>query len=121
MGGYCFGFRKVMEFSTLHRCARWKAYINLQCPNNSGSYYYNYKGQFSIVLLGVVDAYYKFRYIDVGCNGRVSDGGVFRNSILSPALSENSINIPTVKHIPGYPYLLPYVIVEDDAFPLKHT
>ena len=34
-------------------------------------------------------------------------------------MSENSINIPTAKHIPGYPYPWPYVIVADDAFPLK--
>ena len=58
----------------------------MQAPANSGSYYYNYKGTFSNELLAVVDAEYKFLYVDVGCNGRVSDGGVFNRCSLYHAL-----------------------------------
>ncbi|GFG30960.1 hypothetical protein Cfor_01127, partial [Coptotermes formosanus] len=50
-------------------------HIVMQAPANSGSHYCNYTGTFGIVLLAVVDAEYKFMYIDFGCNGRVSDGG----------------------------------------------
>ena len=51
-------------------------------------------------------------------NGRISDGGVFRNSPLSKALSENVLGIPNSRYAePGRE--LPYVIVADDAFPLK--
>jgi hypothetical protein len=53
-------------------------HIVMQAPANSGSYCCNYKGTLSIVLLAVVDAEYKFLYVDVGCNGRVSDGGRFQ-------------------------------------------
>ena len=88
-------------------------------PINSGSYYFNYKGFFSIVLLGLVDADYKFIYIDVGCNGRISDGGVYRNSSLSQALSENRLNVPAAQAVANSDAVLPYVIVADDAFPLK--
>lgn len=89
-------------------------------PPNSGSFYFNYKHSFSIVLLAVVDASYKFIYVDVGCNGRVSDGGVFKNSTLFSALESNGLNIPSSKVLPGEEFHLPYMIVADDAFPLKH-
>ena len=91
----------------------------MKCPKNTGSYYFNYKGTFSIVLLGLVDADYKFIYIDVGCNGRISDGGVFRNASLSKALEENSVNVPPPRNLPRGHDPLPFVVVADDAFPLK--
>ena len=70
-------------------------HILKQPPPNSGSYYFNYKQRFSIVLLAIVDANYNFLYVDNGCNGRISDGGVFKNSTLYTALEENSLNYPT--------------------------
>ena len=69
-------------------------HVLIRPPPNSGSYYFNYKHSFSVVLLAVVDANYRFLYVDVGCNGRVSDGGVFRNSSLNTAFERNSLNIP---------------------------
>ena len=62
----------------------------------------------------MVDADYKFLYVDVGCTGRISNGGVFRHSPLSSALENNDLNVP--KESMGS---LPYVVVADDAFPLK--
>jgi len=52
-------------------------HIVMQATANSGGYYYKYTGTFSIVLLAVVGAEYKFVYVDIGCSGRVSDGRVF--------------------------------------------
>ena len=94
-------------------------YINIKQPKNNGSYFFNYKGTFSIVLLALVDANYKFIYVDIGCNGRISDGGVFRNSSLSTAIDENILNIPPARKVGAS--VLPYVIVADDAFPLKQN
>ena len=89
-------------------------YVQLKCSFNSGSYYFNYKSSFSIVLLALVDADYKFLYVDVECNGRISVGGVFRNSSLSNALSLHTLNIRLSDS-----ESLPYLVVADDAFPLK--
>ena len=40
-------------------------HIVIQAPNNSGSMFYNYKGTFSVVLMALVDADYKFKYVDI--------------------------------------------------------
>ena len=92
-------------------------HTEIKQPKNSGSYYFNYKGRFSIVLLALVDANYKFIYADVGCNGRISDGGVFRNSTLSKAVSTNLLNIPGPRTLDDGETEAPYITVADDAFP----
>ncbi|XP_031341483.1 putative nuclease HARBI1 [Photinus pyralis] len=94
-------------------------HIAFCAPLASGSTYYNYKGFHSIVLLALTDAKYRFTYIDVGVNGRVSDGGVFSQSDLYRALENNSLNIPLDKPLPGMQRAVPYVILADAAFPLK--
>ena len=96
-------------------------HILIRPPANSGSYYFNYKHNFSIVLLALVDAEYKFIYVDVGCNGRISDGGVFKNCSLSRALENDTLNIPSSKPLPGGDRPVPFMIVADDAFPLKES
>ena len=40
-------------------------HIVIKQPRNSGSYFFNHKGSFSLVLLGLVDANDKFIYVDV--------------------------------------------------------
>ena len=71
--------------------------------------------------MAMVDAKYKFTFLDVGCNGRISDGGVFANCTLSEALRSGSLDLPPPQTLPGRETKVPYVIVADDAFPLsKH-
>ena len=41
-------------------------HIAIKCPPGGGSQYFNHKGFHSIVLLGLVDADYKFIWVNVG-------------------------------------------------------
>lgn len=61
--------------------------------------------------MALVNAKYEFIYVDIGCQGRISDGGVFQNTALYQKLSENQLMLP-----PADP--MPYVFVGDDAFAL---
>ena len=72
----------------------------MHTPASSGSYYYNYKGKFSIVLIALVGAEYKFLYFGVGCNGRVSDEGVFNKCSLYRALETGTVELPPATPLP---------------------
>jgi len=54
-------------------------HCQMKRPDNSFSEFYNYKGTYNIILFALVDADYRFVFIDMGSNGRVNDGAVFRN------------------------------------------
>ncbi|XP_055307884.1 putative nuclease HARBI1 [Sitodiplosis mosellana] len=94
-------------------------HITIRCPSNSGSLNFNYKHTFSVVLMALTDANYKLIYIDVGCKGRISDGGVFNRCSLYQAIENNSLNIPPPRSLPGSNVVAPFVIVADDAFALR--
>nr|XP_022905458.1 uncharacterized protein LOC111417421 [Onthophagus taurus] len=94
-------------------------HVVMQAPPNSGSLYFNYKGSHSIVLLALVDSNYKFTYIDVGCGGKISDGGVFNNCSLKEGIVAKALDIPDRSPLKGRQLPMPYVIVADDAFALS--
>lgn len=94
-------------------------HIVIQAPPNSGSMFFNYKKTFSIILLALVDAHCNFIAVDVGAYGKDSDGGVFAKSQLGKALQQENLNIPARSTIPNTDIPVPYVIVGDEAFPLK--
>ena len=94
-------------------------HVAIKKPNNSGSIYYNYKGFFSIVLMALVDADYKFVWIDIGGVGGQSDAQIFNESDLKDAMDRRSINFPPADPLPGWVHLIPYFILGDDAFALR--
>lgn len=69
--------------------------------------------------MALADANYKFIYIDVGCKGRISDGGVFNRSTLYAAIENKKLNIPPPRNLPHTNIKTPFVILADDAFALK--
>ncbi|KAK4879129.1 hypothetical protein RN001_007275 [Aquatica leii] len=94
-------------------------HVVINAPSNSGSLYFNYKETFSIVLLALVDANYKFIAVDIGSYGKNSDGGILTNSAFVKGLENKMLNIPESSPLPGTNILAPYVILGDEAFPLK--
>lgn len=94
-------------------------HVVMTAPPNSGSVYFNYKHTHSIVLMAICDAKYKFLYIDVGCEGRISDGGVFNKCSFATAMDNGTLHWPEQRALPGRDVEVPYVLVADDAFALK--
>lgn len=96
-------------------------HVVIQSPINSGTEYFNYKHFFSIVLFALVDADYNFLFVDIGCQGRISDGGVFKNSTLHKKIESGNMNLPSPKPLPGRNKNIPYVILADTAFALANN
>lgn len=51
--------------------------------------------------MAIVNTNYQFMMVDVGVNGRVSDGGVMKNTLFWRKLSENQLNMPDSRELPG--------------------
>ena len=98
-------------------------HVAIMCPPNSGSYFYNYKGFYSLVLLAIVDADYQFIYIDVGSEGRANDASIWRQSSFYRKLNAegNPLHFPPPRHVRGIEGLLPYFLLGDDAFALTSS
>ena len=90
-------------------------HVRIVPPPASGSYFYNYKGFSSIVLLAIVSANYEFLYVDVGMNGRHSDGGVMAHTEFNQRLTNGTLHLPPAQdNVEG----LNFVFVADEAFAL---
>lgn len=95
-------------------------HIRLVKPPNSASLYFNYKKFFSLVLMAVTDANYKFIYIDVGAYGKCSDSAIFEDSVLYQKVNSGTMNLPPDRAISYLnPIPLPFVFLADDAFALS--
>lgn len=88
-------------------------------PAKSGSIFFDCKTHFSVIMLALVDADYKFLYIDAGAVGRSSDAGVWDKCSLKAAIDQKLLNILPTNKPPYSEKVCPSVVVGDDAFPLK--
>ena len=93
-------------------------HIAIKKPKKSGSEYFNYKGYFSLVLLALVDANYKFLWVNVGASGSSSDAQIFNRSKLKRRIENGTMGLPPPEPLgPGGPDLH-YFLLGDDAFAL---
>ena len=84
--------------------------------------YFNYKKFYSVVLLALVDADYKFIWADIGGRGAASDVQLWNMSELKESVEDDAINvlnIPPPRPLPHDNEPIPYFILADDAFALK--
>jgi len=94
-------------------------HIAIKKPNNAGSVYYNYKGFHSIILFALVDADYKFVWIEVGNNGASSDAQIWNRCSLKKYIVDGRIGFPAPTPLPGDDQDMPYFLIGDDAFALE--
>lgn len=94
-------------------------HVKIVCPPKSGSMYFNYKGDFSTVLLAVCDANYRIIFVDIGSYGHNNDAGIFDRSTLRRAIDDGSLNLPSDSPLPNTEKAFPYFFIGDGAFPLE--
>jgi hypothetical protein len=96
--------------------------IRINKPAHSGSLFYNYKRYFSLILIAISDADYRFISIDVGAYGKCSYSTVFKDSVFYEKLVNGQLNIPGKCPISAVdPKSIPHVLTGDEAFPLSQN
>ena len=69
-------------------------HIAIKKPKKSCSEYFNYKGYFSLVLLALVDADYKFLWANAGASGSSSHAQIFNHSKLKRRIENRTLGLP---------------------------
>ena len=84
-----------MECPPCSSCTKWKTHCFQETQEKkSGSEYFSYKGYFSLVLLALVDADYKFLWVNVGSSGSSSDAQIFNHSQLKRRIENGTLGVP---------------------------
>ncbi len=92
-------------------------HIAIKCRKGGGLLYFNYKKFHFIVLMALVDADYKFIWIDVGANGSASNAQIFNSSQLRECIESGDIGLPADVPLPNDDRPTPFFII-DDAVPM---
>ena len=94
-------------------------HVAIKKPSKSGSLFFNYKKFFSIILLAIADADYRFIHVEVGREGSCSDTQVFNHSEMYEAFANNELHLPPPDEMTNDNERTPYFLLGDDAFALK--
>ncbi|KAG0715169.1 hypothetical protein GWK47_012565 [Chionoecetes opilio] len=84
------GFSNVWQFPNCIGALDGKRFLVIK-PDNSGAEYFDYKSHHSVIMLALVDASYKFLYIDVGAQGRASESGVWDKCNLKKYIEDKKL------------------------------
>lgn len=77
------------------------------------------QGNFSIVLVAVVDSGYKFVVMYLGAYGRLSDGGGLKQSVFGQYLEKGRLELAKNLPRPNTTLHAPFVYVGDEAFQVR--
>ena len=91
-------------------------HIPIRKPIGGGSTYFNYKKFHSIILLGIVDASYRFMYVHIGAAGSEGDASTWNRCSFHRSLRTGTAGLPEPAPLPYDDHPVPYHLVADDAF-----
>ena len=95
-------------------------HVSIECPKMTGTYFYNYKGFCSIVLLAICDSNYCFTLFDLGHYGSDNDSGGLVKSKIGGMIEARELDIPAHSTYMTCDFdPLPYFLVGDEIFSLK--
>lgn len=95
-------------------------HIRIENFPHAGSMNFNYKKYYSIVLLAIADADYKFLFVDIGAYGKDCDSSILQNTEFWRKLMNHGLEIPEARPLtPETGMKVPYVFVADNAFPMN--
>ena len=97
-------------------------HVMIQCPINSGSLLSNYKSYFSIVLLAIASADYRFVMVNVGAYGSSNDSSVLNHKTFFKWLRNKNLDVPPSKELPNdiEETHVHHILLGDQAFPLRY-
>ena len=64
--------------------------VAIRCPRQEGSKFFNHKGFYSVFMLALVDADYRFLWADVWSNGYCSDAQIFNECQLKQSIMDGT-------------------------------
>ena len=95
-------------------------HISIKCPAGgleSSKEYHNFKNFYSIVLMGMVDAKYRFIWASCGYPGNSHDSIIMQSTTLWQDITQGEILPGIAKNVGGVD--VPPLIVGDSAFPFQ--
>lgn len=70
--------------------------------------------------MAAADPNYNLIWASVSAQGRISEGGVFDNTIFKSIMTNGQLNLPEPRPLLGREISIPYKYLADNAFPLSH-